>query len=202
MVTLLTMNEENGDLNLNVPSAHGTDDGEALPKRWVAALVQMNSEKKVAAKLDKLGVENYVAVQREIHLWSDRKKKIDRVVIPMVVFVRLSKIDEDAFRRLSFILKFITYPGAKELATPIPDEQIEKLKFLLHHADNPVQVVDQLKAGDKVRLIRGPLRGLEGELSYIENNKPIVAIRINGLGYACVNVDKTNIEPYHVHDEF
>lgn len=190
------MKVEEGDHNLIISPAHGTDDGEALPKRWVAALVQMNSEKKVAAKLDKLGIENYVAVQQEIHLWSDRKKKIDRVVIPMVVFVRLLKSEEDAFRRLSFILKFITYPGTKELATPIPDEQIERLKFLLHHAEDPVSVTDQLIVGDKVRLVRGPLRGLEGELCYIENNKPIVAIRINGLGYACVNVDKINIEPY------
>ena len=38
------------------------------------------------------------------------------------------------------------------------------------------------------------LKGLEGELSYIEENKPIVAIRIDGLGYACVSVEKINLE--------
>ena len=142
---------------------NGTNDREAYPKRWVAALVQMNCEKKVAAKLEQMGVANYVPVQREEHQWSDRKKKIDRVVIPMVVFVRLSQNEEDEFRRLSFILKFITYPGSKELATPIPDEQIEKLKFLLHNADAKVSIVENLKVGDKVRLIRGPMKGLEGE---------------------------------------
>lgn len=86
---------------------NGTNDREAYPKRWVAALVQMNREKKVAAKLDKMGIANYVPVQQEEHQWSDRKKKIDRIVIPMVVFVRLSQDEEDDFRRLSFILKFI-----------------------------------------------------------------------------------------------
>ena len=173
---------------------NGTNDREAHPKRWVAALVQMNCEKKVAAKLDKMGIANYVPVQQEEHQWSDRKKKIDRVVIPMVVFVRLSQDEENDFRRLSFILKFITYPGSKELATPIPDEQIEKLKFLLHNADAKVSIVENLKVGDRVRLIRGPMKGLEGELSYIEENKPIVAIRIDGLGYACVSVEKINLE--------
>ena len=197
---LFTMKVEIGVHNVVVTPVRGTGDGEALPKRWVAALVQMNCEKKVAAKLDKLGIENYVAVQQEIHLWSDRRKKIDRVVIPMIVFVRLSKNEEDAFRRLSFIQRFLTYPGSKELATPIPDEQIETLKFLLHHADAPVSVINQLKVGDKVCLVRGPLRGLEGELCYIEENKPIVAIRIEGLGYACVNVDKANLELYTAHD--
>ena len=172
---------------------NGTNDREAYPKRWVAALVQMNCEKKVAAKLDKMGIANYVPVQQEEHQWSDRKKRIDRVVIPMVVFVRLAPNEEDEFRKLSFILKFITYPGSKELATPIPDEQIEKLKFLLHNADAKVSIVENLKVGDKVRLVRGPMKGLEGELSHIEENKPIVAIRIDGLGYACVSVEKINL---------
>ena len=173
---------------------NGTNDREAYPKRWVAALVHSNCEKKVATKLEKLGIENYVAIQTEEHQWSDRKKKIDRIVIPMVVFVRLAKNEEDEFRRLPFIMKFITYPGAEELATPIPDEQIEKLKFLLHNADVKVSIVENLKVGDRVRLVRGPMKGLEGELSYIEDNKPIVAIRIDGLGYACVSVEKNNLE--------
>ena len=173
---------------------NGTNDREAYPKRWVAALVQMNCEKKVSAKLDKMGIANYVPVQQEEHQWNDRKKKIDRVVIPMIVFVRLAQDEEDDFRRLSFILKFITYPGSKELATPIPDEQIEKLKFLLHNADAKVSIVENLKVGDRVRLVRGPMKGLEGELSYIDENKPIVAIRIDGLGYACVSVEKINLE--------
>ena len=184
-----------GDVRKDKSSlVNGTNDREARPKRWVAALVQMNCEKKVATKLDKLGIENYVAIQTEEHQWSDRKKKINRVVIPMVVFIRLVKDEEDKFRRLSFIIKFITYPGSKELATPIPDEQIDKLKFLLHNADAKVSIVENLKVGDRVRLVRGPMKGLEGELSYIEENKPIVAIRIDGLGYACVSVEKINLE--------
>ena len=178
----------------SVSFVNETNDREAYPKRWVAALVQMNCEKKVAAKLDKMGFANYVPVQQEEHQWSDRKKKIDRIVIPMVVFVRLAQNEEDEFRRLSFIIKFITYPGSKELTTPIPDEQIEKLKFLLHNADAKVSIVENLKVGDKVRLVRGPMKGLEGELSYVEENKPIVAIRIDRLGYACVSIEKINLE--------
>lgn len=183
------------DLNSNAKSlVNVANDREAHAKHWVAALVQMNCERKVSAKLDKLGIANYVAVQKEEHLWSDRKKKIDRVVIPMVVFVRLSQEEVDECRRLSFILKFIAYPGSKEPATPIPDGQIERLKFLLQHSDAKVTIVENLRVGDKVRLVRGPMKGLEGELSHVEENKPVVALRIDGLGYACVSVDKCNLE--------
>ena len=173
---------------------NGTNDREAYPKRWIAVLVQVNCEKKTATRLGKVGYETYIPTQQEVHQWSDRKKKVDRLIMPMVFFVRLAQNEEDEFRKLSFILKFITYPGSKELATPIPDEQIEKLKFLLHNADAKVSIIENLKVGDKVRLVRGPMKGLEGELSHIEENKPIVAIRIDGLGYACVSVEKINLE--------
>ena len=52
-----------------------TTDREAHPTRWVAALVQMCTEKKVGERLTKLGVENYVPTQTEIRQWSDRKRR-------------------------------------------------------------------------------------------------------------------------------
>ena len=169
-----------------------TSDREARPKRWVAALVQMNCEKKIAAKLDKLGIENYVPTQTEEHQWSDRKKKIDRIIIPMIIFVRLTKDEEDEFRRLPFIMKFITYPGANELATPIPDNQIEQLRFLLNKSESPVAFYSQVEIGDAIRIIDGSLKGLTGHCCGISNSR--IAIYIDLLGFATVHVHRGNIE--------
>lgn len=171
---------------------NGTNDREAYPKRWLAALVHTNCEKKVASKLDKLGIENYVAIQTEEHQWSDRKKKIDRVVIPMVVFVRLSKNEEDSFRRLPLIIKFLTYPGAKELATPIPDEQIEQLRYLLDHSESPCYFCNYIEIGDAVRIVKGPLKGFIGYCCGASNSE--VAIHLDMLGYAVAYISKNDIE--------
>lgn len=171
---------------------NGTNDREAHPKRWVAALVHTNCEKKVATKLEKLGIENYVAIQTEEHQWSDRKKKIDRIVIPMVVFVRLEKDEEDSFRRLPLILKFITYPGAKELATPIPDNQIEQLRFLLEHSESPVTFCNNIEIGDAVRIVKGPLKGFTGYCCGMSNSE--IAIHLALLGYATTHIPKDYIE--------
>ena len=171
---------------------NGTNDREAYPKRWVAALVQMNCEKKVAAKLDKMGIANYVPIQKEEHQWSDRKKRIDRVVIPMVVFVRLAKDEEDEFRRLPFIIRFITYPGAKELATPIPDEQIESLKLLLANAESKVGFTENIEIGDPIKIINGPLKGLSGFCCGL--NQSEIAIHLELLGFATVCISKNCIE--------
>ena len=171
-----------------------TTDREAHPKRWIAALVQMCTEKKVGERLTKLGMENYVPTQTEIRQWSDRKKKVERVVIPMVVFVHTDEKTERSLRMQSFIRKILTYPG-QTAAAVIPDDQIERLKFMLKQSDSPVEMMEpNLQIGDKVQILRGALKGLEGELCKCVPEKSMVAIRIDGLGYACVSVSVEDIE--------
>ena len=183
------------ELNLCVDSiVNGTTDREAHPKYWIAALVQMCTEQKVSTKLNKLGITNYVPTQTEIHQWSDRKKKVERIVIPMVVFVFVDKDIEKQLRTYSFIYKFISYPGQKEAAI-IPDEQIEHLKFMLNNADSTVEVSNTIyEIGDEIEIVRGPLKGLHGELCYFEKDKPMIGVYLELLGYACVNINISDIK--------
>lgn len=192
-MNLNNMNVQNVCQKKENPLANGTNEGEARSKFWIAALVQMNCEKKAEEKLNKLGFETFLPIQKEERQWSDRKKTIDRIVIPMVIFIRVSQKEDVIIRNYSFIYKLLTLPGSEAIATPIPDEQIEKFRFMLSHAESEVTIVSNLKVGDTVRIIRGNLKGFEGQLSMIEEKKPIVAIRINGLGYACVKIAKSDV---------
>lgn len=189
------MEVTNDDLSaFSVSTVNGTDDREALPKHWVAALVQVRCEKAISKKLQELHIENYVPTQWEYHQWSDRKKRVERVVIPMVVFIHTDKATEKRLHTYSFINKLVSYPGQYTPAT-IPDSQIESLKYMLSHTDKPVEMHNHIfKTGEIIRIARGPLKGFEGELYRVETNRPMVAIHIECLGYACVNIDKSDIE--------
>jgi transcription antitermination factor NusG len=173
---------------------NGTNDREAYPKRWIAVLVQVNCEKKTATQLGKVGYETYIPTQQEVHQWSDRKKKVDRLIMPMVVFVRATVREEEWLRNQSFIHKLLALPGSdedkKRFATPIPDNQIERLKFLLENAETEVSIVNNFKVGDFVRVTSGPLKGLEGVVSEADEKSSIVGVQIDGLGYACVKIAK------------
>lgn len=161
---------------------------------WVAALVQMNTEKKAGLQLSKLGYHHYIPTQTEIHQWSDRKKKIDRIVIPTIVFVRVDKKEENELRKQPFIYKLISYPGQKEAAV-IPDEQIEQLKFMLDNADSAIEFTDSVfEIGEEVEIAKGPLKGLYGELCYTEKGKPMIGIHVKLLGYSLVNVDIRDVK--------
>ena len=173
---------------------NGTSDREAHPKRWIAVLVQVNWEKKTATRLGKVGYETYIQTQQEVHQWSDRKKKVDRLNIPMVVFVRATVCEEEWLRDQSYIHKLLALPGRdedkKKFATPIPDNQIERLQFLLENAESVVTIVSNFKVGDSVRVAFGPLKGLEGVVSEVDEKSSIVGVQIDGLGYACVKILK------------
>lgn len=170
-----------------------TTDREAHPKHWIAILVHMCMEKRVSERLNKLGIETYVASQQEIHLWSDRKKKVDRIVIPMVVFVHTDSSTERRLRTYSFVRKVISYPG-QYVSAVIPDSQIDRLKYMLRHSESTVELKDRiLEVGDTVRIARGPLKDLEGELCFVSSGKPMVAVRIGCLGYACVNINRSDV---------
>ena len=171
-----------------------TTDREAHPKRWIAALVQSCTEKRVGVRLDKMDVENYIPTQTEIHQWSDRKKKVERIVIPMIVFIHTDEMTERRLRMQTFIRKILSYPGQWKAAV-IPDEQINRLKFMLRHAESQVELMEQnLQVGETIRIARGPLKGLEGEICQVQVGKPMIAVRIDGLGYACVSIDKSDVE--------
>ncbi len=171
-----------------------TNNREAHPKRWIAVIVQVNCEKTTATKLGKIGYETYIPTQQEIHQWSDRKKKVERLVLPMVVFVRTTESEEEWLRNQSYIHKLLAMPGSDEakrkFATPIPEYQIERLKFLLENAESEVTIVSNLKVGDTVRVVSGPLKGLEGLVSEANEKNSVVGILVNGLGYACVKIAK------------
>lgn len=172
----------------------GTDERVAHPKHWVAALVQVHTEKTVSRKLHGLGIENYVPTQLEVHQWSDRRKKVDRVVIPSVIFIRVEKEDIKKLVYHSFIHKLLTYPGQKTAAI-IPDSQIENLKFMLNQSESPVHMLDHVfRTGDRVRIARGPLKNLEGELCKVESGKSMVSVLIDSLGFACINIEQGDLE--------
>ena len=134
-----------------------------IPRRqWLVAYVQSCLEKKTAERLKAMGVEYYLPIQSEIRQWSDRRKKVDRLVIPMMIFVHVTPQER-------------------------PEEQMERFRFMLDYSPEAVEICSTpLAAGDAVKVIKGPLAGLEGELVMI-GGKSKVAVRLDMLG--CAHVD-------------
>lgn len=176
------------------PARNVTDGRVARPKSWYAAVVRMNRERKVSQMLQALQVENFVATQTEIHDWSDRRKRIERVVIPMIVFVNLDERETGEIVRHSFVDYLMRNPGAAA-PSAIPGEQIEKLRRMVGCADMPVNFEQApLEQGESVKIVRGKLRGFVGELARTPDAHAKVIVRLGCLGCASIQIPLTHIE--------
>lgn len=156
-------------------------------KYWYVAYTISRHEKKVAEKLTLMGIECFVATQEEVHLYGTRKKKVQRVVLPMTVFVHGTYKERLDALQLPSITHYLMYPGEKRIAT-IPDKQMEQFKFMLDNSETNIELTDfPLEPGTIVTIIKGPLTGLQGELIQVNNSSRII-IRIDLLGCAGVEI--------------
>ena len=66
---------------------------------------------------------------------------------------------------------------------------------MLHNADSAVEFSESVyEIGDEIEIVRGPLKGLYGELCYAEKGKPMIGVYVELLGYSYVNVDMKDIK--------
>lgn len=184
-----------------VPS--GVDDAVGVSDRkWYVAIVGNNREKSVAEKLEALGFESFVASQEELRVWKNgRRKTIDRVLLSATVFVRCTESERRRIVvNLPYINRFMTDRAAKSdvsLNRPlavVPDSQMAALRFMLGQSDNPVTFSGDYVRGQNVRVVRGNLRGLEGEIVSLADGSSQLVIVIDALGCAKVHINPIDVE--------
>ena len=164
-----------------------------MKKRWLAAYVKMHHEKKVRDHLTSLNIDNFLPVQTEIRQWSDRKKKIERVLIPMMIFVNVDTEEQQRVIRLPSIIRYLILRGEHK-PSEISDSQMQSFMYMLDNSDNRVDFnFNNLQPGEKIRVVKGSLKGLEGEMVYIDG-KSKIAIRIKQLGCAVVELNAMSVE--------
>lgn len=164
-----------------------------VDRQWLVAYVKSCMEKKTAERLTAMGIECYLPVQSEIRQWSDRRKRVDRLVLPMLLFVRVSPQERPLPLTLGAVLRYMVLRG-QHVPAVIPDCQMERFRFMLDYSAQAVNFCScPFNPGDPVRVIKGPLTGLEGELVML-NGKHQVLVRLDLLGCAHVEVPVGYVE--------
>ncbi|MEG1616678.1 MAG: UpxY family transcription antiterminator [Bacteroidales bacterium] len=142
---------------------------------WFAARTRYKQERRICECLAELGIEYYAPFQTEKRQWSDRVKIVEVPLIPSLVFLRAEF--EKATSLLSDPRLSIHY--MRDLANAqrliVPDRQMEQFMRLAHLQTDGLTLLDHnLKPGDRVRVIAGEFKGIEGELIRIKRHKRVV----------------------------
>ena len=131
-------------------------------ENWYALHTRPRHEKLIELRLGERGVETFLPVVNEVHRWSDRKKSVQLPLFGCYVFARFApnRLERLRVLRVGGVLGLV---GSRGEGTPIPDEQIEAVRSLVE-SKLPWSEHPFLKVGQRVRIRRGALDGVEGVL--------------------------------------
>lgn len=163
-----------------------TDSIQPEERKWYVAYVRLFHERKTAEKLAAMGIESFVPVREEIHQWSQRKKKVMRVLIPQMIFIHATPKERLEALTLASISHYMVLRGEHTPAV-IPDRQMQQFMFMVDYSEETIEMYNSpLQPGQSIKVIKGPLAGMEGELMEIEGKSKVI-VRLDLLG--CAGVD-------------
>jgi transcription antitermination factor NusG len=158
---------------------------------WWALYTRHQHEKTVADMLSAKGFEVFLPLYESMRRWKDRQKMLSLPLFPCYVFVRGG---------LNRRLQVVTTPGVHmvlshgEHVALIPEIEIDAIRKTL---EGPFRVEPHpfLKCGERVRVIRGTLEGVEGILVRKKNQTRLVLSVAMVAQSVAVEIDAVDVVP-------
>ena len=142
------------------PGLDSLSERDSEERGWWAVYTKHQHERRIAEVLMHHGAEVFFASYQEMRLWNKRKVTLTLPLFPSYVFVR-----EDLRVRLAVVstpgVHMIVCQGGKHAI--IPASEIDNLRRAMQ-CPRGIQPHSFLKAGQKVRIVRGAMQGVEGIL--------------------------------------
>lgn len=162
--------------------------------RWFALTVRHQHERQVAHALNWKGLETLVPCYPASRRWSDRTKEVETPLFGGYVFCRFELPEKVRVLNTPGVGKMVGFGGTP---SPLEDREIDHIQAALR-SELPLWPWQYLGVGDKVRIERGPLRGVEGTLlQEPEGFRLVIGVELLRRSIA-VKVDAQMIAPLHV----
>jgi len=164
---------------------------------WYATYTRSKHEQKVNGRLGRKNIETFLPL---IERWSRRKDRRKRIHLPLFPGYLFVRAEMDAHTHLE-ILKTdsvvrILCQGDKP--APIPDEQIHAIQVLIKNGI-AVTAYPYLREGMRVRVVNGPLSGVEGILIKTKPDKQRLLLSVDLIQESVsVEIDESDVEPIHL----
>jgi transcription antitermination factor NusG len=130
--------------------------------QWFAVWTRSRQEKSAASVLEKLGVPHFLPLISKIRQWSDRKQTVTVPLFSGYLFVRINPFRDGRLQVLKTpgIAGFV---GNRSGPLPVPDHLIDGIRTIIESRVECI-ALPLFNEGDRVRVVRGPLTGVEGIL--------------------------------------
>ena len=164
---------------------------QADERAWCAVYTRHQHEKTVSEMLEAKNFEVFLPLYESTRKWKDRRKVLSLPLFPCYVFVR------GAIERR---LPVLSTPGVHmiihfgERIVTVPDEEIDAIRRTVE-GQLRVEPHPFLRCGERVRVVRGSLEGVEGVLVRKKNwYRLVLSVEMLAQSVA-VEIDAMDIEP-------
>jgi transcription antitermination factor NusG len=138
----------------------GWEDSRGGKEAWSVVYTRHQHEQSVSEVLEAKGFEVFLPLYKSTRKWKDRRKVLSLPLFPCYVFVR------GAIERR---LPILTTPGVHMLITrgqrvaTVPEAEIDAIRRTVQ-GQMRVEPHPFLRCGERVRVVRGSLEGVQGVL--------------------------------------
>ena len=140
---------------------------------WFAARTRCGAELGVRTRLDRLGAEHFLPTERRLR--TRTRAQYERPLIPGMIFVRTTKRQACAFANEDGLpVKYLIDPATRSLLV-VPDKQMDDFRRVLDLSLEEGGLIDApLALGDRVRVVKGALTGVEGHILELHGRTYVV----------------------------
>jgi transcription termination/antitermination protein NusG len=176
-----------------------TEGGEALLEttgaKWRALWTHSHSEQLVH---DQLAAKGFQPFLPKMEIWSRRRGEQHPIRVPMFpgyLFLNHT-LDKAAYLQVCQVRGLVRVLGERwDRLAEIPDSQIDAVQRVAG-AGRRVLPHPYLAEGRRVRILRGPLRGVEGLLTSADSAAGTLVVSIELLQRSVsIDIDCTDVEP-------
>lgn len=174
-----------------------------MEKLWYVVNTYVGHEESVKEKLEmrteSMGMQDYIyriiiPETTEIEIKDGVKKEKKKKMFPGYVLVEMVMSDEAWYivRNTPGVTGFIGSSGKGAKPTPLLPQEIDRI--LVNMGMSRMDIESELAVNDKVSIVDGPFKGMEGHINTIdiENNRIIVMIDLFG------QETSVEVEPFQV----
>lgn len=156
---------------------------------WYVMRVGYQRELAVRDALARMQVEAFVPMRRvRRRNPQGRYVRVEEVVMHNYLFVRASREQLDEIKRFRLPqLRYVMHVQDDERKPMVvPQEAMENFMAVARHLEEPILYLDvedrELVQGDRVRILEGPFRGVEGVLIRLKRGRASrVVVKLEGL---------------------
>lgn len=148
--------------------------------KWNVVYIMSRQEKKVAARLQRLGIDHYLPIARKLSQWSDRKKWVDFPMFSGYLFVRPSRQQHDEVLAIQGVVGYLNYQRKPAV---VQDREIEIIRVIEREGYFAETILNpsDFSEGEKVLVVEGPLKGNTVDLVR-KNNEKVFLVSFDTLG--------------------